>query len=81
LEIDRRGGGIKKAPKLWQYNTKSFEEKTSGTIKKRAHILPSFFAISLRKEKWRCNNFLELLAEREREMLQAMARRSFEATS
>jgi hypothetical protein len=29
-------GGIKKAPRLWQYNTKSFEEKTSGTIKKKS---------------------------------------------
>jgi hypothetical protein len=58
-------GGIKKGPKL--YNTKSFEEKTSGTIKKRAQILASFYShLVAKREKWCCNNFLELLAERER---------------
>jgi hypothetical protein len=62
-------GGIKKAPKLWNYNTKSFEEKTSGTIKKKSSdasvfFLPSrcekrngvatIFSNFLRRERKRC---------------------------
>jgi hypothetical protein len=73
-------GGIKKAAKLWQYNTKSFEEKTSGTIKKRAQMLASFFSHLVAKREMVLQQFSQTSCG-ESEMLQAMARRSFEATS
>jgi hypothetical protein len=72
-------GGIKKAPKLWQYNTKSFEEKTNGTIEKRAQTLASFFSHFVAKREMVLQQFSRTSCG-EREMLQGMARQRFEAT-
>jgi hypothetical protein len=72
---------MKKAPKLWQYNTKSFEENTSGTINKKSSDASIFFLPSRCDKRNGVATIFSNFLRRETEMLQAMARLSLEATS